>query len=472
MKEDSGDELVADVKRPKPILARRISRILIICFLVQLVTTTLVVHFIVSRVIYQSDTDSSQAVGHLIKNVLSTRLAKGWTRHEGDMLDDLGSDPRISFAAVVGSSGELFHASIFKPDDWKAYENSVNGVTSGRRFKTSITPVTRLNGGLSVRCFPIAVASPTGNTSEKSTKRPITVAVLLLGIQDKNFQAMIKGVHATQILTVASVGTICILMISFWVRRWLKPLNDVIRGINRLTNGRTPKPVTVSVKTELGYLATAFNHMAGRLMTARRDLEKSNEELEKRVINRTQELAVALERMDEMASTDPLTGIANRRALNDVFDNRLKAALMSGSDLICVLIDLDGFKAVNDKLGHDVGDELLMVAAQALKDASNERDLPARTGGDEFVLLLEGRSIAEAIKVAEQVQHQFQKEVGSVIAGDSSGVKVSMSIGVSSYKDNQPQTKEQMLRMADEAMYVAKQSGKARVEIFKHNQAA
>ncbi|OJF09700.1 GGDEF domain-containing protein [Couchioplanes caeruleus] len=160
----------------------------------------------------------------------------------------------------------------------------------------------------------------------------------------------------------------------------------------------------------------------------------------------------AQELLAQQARRDPLTGLANRSVLRD----RLARAVPAPDDPIAVLyLDLDGFKEINDKYGHEAGDAVLRAIADRLSAAVREQDLVARLGGDEFVLLLPGVGADEAVRLAERlltdVAWPVPFEGHHLVVGASIGIAARTALG-----------DEALLRVADAAMYRAKQLGRGR----------
>jgi diguanylate cyclase (GGDEF)-like protein len=154
------------------------------------------------------------------------------------------------------------------------------------------------------------------------------------------------------------------------------------------------------------------------------------------------------------AATDPLTGLANRR--------RLQAEVgraREGSDgYAVVLADLDRFKDLNDTYGHEVGDRALRVFAGVLRESVRERDLACRYGGEEFVVLLPHCNVAQAQDAVDRIRAEL---IGVLTGGDVPGFTASFGLADSSMADDF----DAVLRIADEALLRAKNSGRNRVEI-------
>jgi diguanylate cyclase (GGDEF)-like protein/PAS domain S-box-containing protein len=158
----------------------------------------------------------------------------------------------------------------------------------------------------------------------------------------------------------------------------------------------------------------------------------SRVEAERALVRERDRTSAALARIQELAYTDPLTGLPNRRRLEEQVESAIWEARARGDALGLLVVDLDGFKEVNDRLGHAAGDELLQVVARRLRDRVRRRDLVARLGGDEFLVALPdlapGTAAAEAGRVADELVASIRRPVplrGTEVAvGASIGVSV------------------------------------------------
>jgi diguanylate cyclase (GGDEF)-like protein/PAS domain S-box-containing protein len=165
--------------------------------------------------------------------------------------------------------------------------------------------------------------------------------------------------------------------------------------------------------------------------------------------------------LSHRAFHDELTGLANRALFLDRMDTALKVARPDNDALVVLFIDLDDFKAVNDALGHGVGDQLLRAIADRIRRVSATADTPARLGGDEFAILLEDRGGADrAIDVAESLLQLLREPV--LLAGQELAVLASVGVAVAT----PGMTTSGLLRDADIAMYEAKRAGKSQIKIF------
>ena len=164
-------------------------------------------------------------------------------------------------------------------------------------------------------------------------------------------------------------------------------------------------------------------------------------------------------RLMRMSRVDELTGLHNLRALHEQLPTWLGPAARTGRRMALMMMDVDGFKTVNDRLGHGVGNELLKEVANLLRFAVRVGDEPFRFGGDEFVLLLSDADGAGALIVAQRIQDIY-RSMGQTLRGTD--VEVSFSIGIAVFPDD-GSSPQDLLQRADEALLQAKRTGPAKV---------
>ena len=150
------------------------------------------------------------------------------------------------------------------------------------------------------------------------------------------------------------------------------------------------------------------------------------------------------ERAEALALLDPLTGLANRRAFASRFEEELARSGRHDEPIAVLVIDLDGFKAINDAYGHLGGDNVLMVAGEILRQAARAEDVAARLGGDEFALLMPHCGAAGAEKVAARIASEF------CLATDGLDMPCTLTVGVSTSETTHRQS---LLKAADDALY-------------------
>lgn len=185
------------------------------------------------------------------------------------------------------------------------------------------------------------------------------------------------------------------------------------------------------------------------------ELAASYEEIERRVADRTAELAVATHELRRRAHHDDLTGLANRAAFWDLLAERLDAAGRGETRFAVLFLDLDDFKTVNDTLGHAAGDQLLVDVARRLTGELRPGDVAARVGGDEFVVLLDDVPTGEAaLAVAHRISAALR--VPHTLGGHpyTATGSIGVALGPGGFESS-----DAILAAADAAMYEAKRSG-------------
>jgi diguanylate cyclase (GGDEF)-like protein len=168
--------------------------------------------------------------------------------------------------------------------------------------------------------------------------------------------------------------------------------------------------------------------------------------------------------LELQALQDPLTGLSNRRGFFDRVERALEEMRGTGSSVAVLYMDLDGFKAVNDRLGHDAGDIAIMEAGARLRKVVRENDAVARIGGDEFTVLLP--QVDESVQIEMVVRRILESLVEPIKINDHS-IRLPGSVGISIASDNETITPSELVRRADMAMYQAKASGTSRWAYFQ-----
>ncbi|MGD9006776.1 MAG: diguanylate cyclase [Desulfobacteraceae bacterium] len=167
-------------------------------------------------------------------------------------------------------------------------------------------------------------------------------------------------------------------------------------------------------------------------------------------------------KMVQMATRDPLTGLYNRHAMNDLLEKEFNRTRRYGTDLACLLMDLDSFKKVNDTYGHDFGDHVLQQFGQKLMKSLRDTDGCFRYGGEEFMVLLPNANANEARQAAEKIRCACES---SIYDNGDHAATVTVSIGVATVSDGKPATAGDLLALADKSLYRAKAGGRNRVVV-------
>ncbi len=192
------------------------------------------------------------------------------------------------------------------------------------------------------------------------------------------------------------------------------------------------------------------------------ELEEKNAELSETLIDLQKSKEAVDEKSRELeflATRDPLTGCLNRRAFNESMSTLFDGALERKRDLVCMMVDIDHFKRINDNYGHAMGDTVIKFVANTIKANIRPADLLARYGGEEFCLVLDGLNLEQARTMAERVRHAVMEGDPSAFA---STIKVTASFGLAAIRDTLAD-KEELINNADRALYRAKETGRNRV---------
>ncbi|MNB76331.1 Cyclic di-GMP phosphodiesterase Gmr [compost metagenome] len=195
-----------------------------------------------------------------------------------------------------------------------------------------------------------------------------------------------------------------------------------------------------------------------------RDLSNLSHSLRNLIDNLTQ-AETELGHMSDMARHDVLTGLPNRLALDDYLAHAVTKAKQNRSTLSFLYMDLDGFKKVNDTMGHGAGDKLLQEVAFRLLDSTRDHEMVTRLGGDEFVIILH-TSALRPMQEAEAVAKRIIDKINQPYLIDGQIVHVGCSVGAAVWSPESQDTSE-ILRLADEALYISKRSGKNRITFEK-----
>jgi diguanylate cyclase (GGDEF)-like protein len=179
-------------------------------------------------------------------------------------------------------------------------------------------------------------------------------------------------------------------------------------------------------------------------------------------VDRTLKLTAQKEHYRALAQTDGLTGLPNFRSFHARLEEEVARANRYGAPLACAMVDLDGLKQINDKLGHAAGNRAILALADAVREELRDTDFAARYGGDEFVVLLPQTTADAGGLFAERLRRRL------AAVSEEAGLPIRGSIGVAAVTADElesPDAAEDLLRRADEALYTAKRSGRDRVEV-------
>lgn len=220
----------------------------------------------------------------------------------------------------------------------------------------------------------------------------------------------------------------------------------------------------ISAANDISELGSVLGEVMRETRTIQLNAQKSRDELRstqekvKKSEERINELERELETTSDLVRHDQLTGVLNRRGLEDMFNKEVARALRHDTILCVGLLDLDNFKKLNDSLGHDVGDQALIHLASVCRETLRPQDTVARYGGEEFIILLPETPLEDAAVALTRLQRELTKKF---FLNDNEKVLITFSAGVTQMLPEDTQTT--VIKRADEAMYKAKQTGKNRV---------
>lgn len=231
----------------------------------------------------------------------------------------------------------------------------------------------------------------------------------------------------------------------------------VVTGIPGETPGSFAAVFAIQDVTSLTEAIDGHRQVLERLLSEREVRRKAEEAL----LRSTTELKRLNRSLKQRSISDGLTGVYNHRYFYQVLKRDFIIAQRSKSDYACLLLDLDHFKLVNDTWGHLFGDKVLKGIGQLLSKRLRKTDLVARYGGEEFAILLPDVALVNAVEVAEAIrcriaEHTFRNE--------GVAVKVTASIGVACRCAHRPETPTDLLTLADQALYLAKERGRNQVQ--------
>jgi two-component system cell cycle response regulator len=182
----------------------------------------------------------------------------------------------------------------------------------------------------------------------------------------------------------------------------------------------------------------------------------------RRILHLMDQLVATREALRELAMHDALTGLLNRAAIQESFENELMRARREGTSLGVVMVDVDHFKSINDKYGHPAGDAVLRETARTMRGLIRTYDAAGRYGGEEFLIILPGCDEVTAVSHAERVRKALSRLVVTTEQGE---IAFTASFGVAVAGRESTYDAGELIQLADQALYCAKRQGRNRVEI-------
>jgi diguanylate cyclase (GGDEF)-like protein len=253
-------------------------------------------------------------------------------------------------------------------------------------------------------------------------------------------------------MTVLGLGLFAFGRIRLW-----GPIEELLTHVRRDWKAQRPirqSHLPINRNDEIGQLATILHELsieAYRQGVLEKNLRRT---IDQRVSTATHK---ATRQLEQLAMRDPLTGLANRRFLDSSFEELIVSCRQSNTGVAVVAMDLDNFKAVNDTLGHAVGDWLLKKLAEVIGANVRESDFCVRLGGDEFILILPGADASNVKRCMENITLQFGRQSKHRLPEN---LWVGISAGVELMNPTQEVTGSELIDAADGRLYQAKQAGK------------
>jgi diguanylate cyclase (GGDEF)-like protein len=300
--------------------------------------------------------------------------------------------------------------------------------------------------------------------------------------------ALDPGIRWDWTLVAASAGiavaaSAVALLIFFWLRRLTEAAARLWQGVAALVMGAAIAGMHYTGMAAAGFAEGTLCLSAGQLRGDNLTLLISaasmllltqtllasllDARMQSKASTLARSLRAANEELQDLAFRDVLTGLANRLLFDDRAAHAAEVCKREGAGLAVLFVDLDGFKPINDSFGHEAGDEVLRQVARRLEAQARSTDTVARVGGDEFVLLLEGRpDAATAAQVAERIIEALSQPVQ--VGGR--GLRLSGSVGIAMFPMDGP--REMLMAHADSAMHAAKRAGGGSYAFFQPHMAA
>ena len=421
----------------------------------------------------QPDGTVSQTVGDGIRERLSRYRTlwiidddfgfKGiWTLPEGPMM--VASYPVMNQGENQAVLGHIVFGQYLDDKTVGDLSNSMNMDIS----VTTITPkeYTRLKAS-NHESFGIVTTEVSDSNIVGSRYVPDTFNETAVRLSVTQRRDIYNVGQSTVFFTVGTVGVIFfVVMLLLWIlinKSVIKRISCLHKNVTAITMDKnlSGRVETSGTRDEIYYLSANINNMLDVVEQLSLDKHLVNLDLEKRsmeLLKANDALIGEKEKIKHMAYHDSLTNLPNGVYFNDYLNRQIQNANRVGMQLAVLFIDLDGFKMINDTLGHAAGDELLVSVAWRLSAVLRKSDFVARIGGDEFIILINNTENANGI---ETIANKILKKLAEPFTVSGQECFISASIGVSQYPID-GSSAEELTKNADLAMYKAKDGGKSK----------
>ncbi|MCB9849303.1 MAG: diguanylate cyclase [Phycisphaerales bacterium] len=257
---------------------------------------------------------------------------------------------------------------------------------------------------------------------------------------------------ATPVTATCAVAVGAVLLAMYHLKR---NVCDPLAQIHAAGDGRSVE-LPIDRDDELGAIARRFDVLRNDLELARGDARRVERSVEDTVNRETQHISQQLRRAQRSAEIDSLTGLANRRFIEERLEAVFSEQVSHEVNLAIVMLDVDNFKPLNDKAGHAAGDALLRFVGELLRSTLRDHDVGVRYGGDEFALVLVDVTGLQARRIAERIIRMF----GQKTAAAKLPTTVTLSAGIASLDEVNARSGAELMARADDALYISKNQGK------------
>jgi len=298
-------------------------------------------------------------------------------------------------------------------------------------------------------------ARPRWDEAPMAHKVPLLVLVsMVAGVAIGMVEARLGHGVLPLAVGVTVVGALLIMLANRWVTT---PFIRFTSQMQRITTHRRPgdlQQLPTERRDEIGQMARTAQQLGLAAVRGKHDAGQLRRTMDQRVGDAARK---ATHRLERIVMRDPLTDCGNRRFLDESLPCLIDSANAAHEELICLAIDLDHFKAVNDTLGHAAGDELLIFVGSLIRANTRSQDVAVRQGGDEFLALLPGASIDRGRQLAHQLLAMFAQHAKAAYPGE---LRPSLSIGMAGLRRDSCADGDALLAKADAYLYEAKKAGR------------
>ena len=285
--------------------------------------------------------------------------------------------------------------------------------------------------------------------------------LLFVGIVGGGLVGLVE-VHLYHQIWPLSLGLSLLVIVLGWLaNHWIfQPVENLLALIRRIAESgdtRDPealKQLPVGREDEMGELARLIHLVTAVSIRDHNEINHLRRTLDDRIAQATK---VATLKLHRLTMRDPLTGLGNRRFLEENLDPLVASVLASQADLACLMLDMDNFKQINDTWGHAEGDNLLVFLGGLIRATTRQKDYAVRLGGDEFVVLIPACSMDRIRHFAERLQALMRQHTHSQLPSE---LPVDISIGVATLHRDRIKNGQVLLEKADANLKAAKEAGK------------